>query len=90
MIEMVPKEELLEQRLDGLDEKVDKGFAGVDDRFKQVDTKMDEGFARVDADIRELRSEMRGVRDSINDMQLQLVGGAVVVIAAVVGSAIAF
>jgi hypothetical protein len=34
---MVPKEELLEQRLDGLEKKVDDGFDAVDRRFEQVE-----------------------------------------------------
>ncbi|HYQ77504.1 MAG TPA: hypothetical protein VEP91_00155 [Solirubrobacterales bacterium] len=51
---MVPKEQLTEERLDGLARKVGEGFKQVDDRFTQVD-----------ADIRELRGEMNRRFDNL-------------------------
>lgn len=89
---MVPREELLEQRLDGLekkvddgfervDKKVDDGFKRVDERFKLVETTMDAGFARVDADIRELRGDM-------NTLKYGLLSATVLILAALIGPAV--
>ena len=49
----MPREKWTDERLDDLNEKVDRGFA-------ETKAEMREGFARIDADIRELRREMRG------------------------------
>jgi len=48
----MPREKWTDERLDDLNEKVDRGFA-------ETKAEMREGFGRVDADIRELRREMR-------------------------------
>lgn len=48
----MPREKWTDERLDDLNEKVDRGFA-------ETKAEMREGFARIDADIRELRREMR-------------------------------
>lgn len=55
VVEMVPEEQLLEQRLDGLEKKVDDGFKAVDKSFEAVDRrfgelnkKVDDGFEAVD------------------------------------------
>jgi len=85
---MVPKEQLLEQRLDGLEKKVDDGFDLVDDRFKlvderfkQLDKKIDDGFDRVDADIRELRGDM-------NTLKYGLLSATVLILVALLGPAV--
>jgi hypothetical protein len=91
---MVPREKWTDERLDDLNEKVDRGFA---------DTKaeMRAGFARVDADIRELRNEMNvrfeaidarfdGMKDSIDArfdaLNRNLLAGLVAVVVALLGS----
>jgi len=61
---MVPKEQVLEERVGSLEKKVDAGFA------------------RVDTDIRELRG-------SITALQYELIGVCLVIIGAIVGSAVA-
>jgi hypothetical protein len=42
VVEMVPKEQLLEQRIDGLEKKVDDGFEAVDRRFERVEGRLSE------------------------------------------------
>lgn len=56
---MMPREKWTDERLDDLNEKVDRGFA---------DTKaeMREGFARVDGEIKELRKELNARFSSID------------------------
>jgi predicted nuclease with TOPRIM domain len=68
---MVPKEELLEQRLDGLEKKVDEGF-------ERIDEKMDAGFARLDSDVRELRDDM-------NTLKYGLLAATVLILVALIG-----
>jgi tetrahydromethanopterin S-methyltransferase subunit G len=89
MAVMVPREKWTDERLDDLNEKVDKGFA-------ETKAEMREGFARVDADVRELRGEMNARFDKLDarfekvDARFEtlaqiLIGGAVVIIAALIG-----
>jgi hypothetical protein len=66
-----PRETWTDPRIDDLSKKVDEGF-------EQADKKMDEGFARVDSDVRELRGDISGLRK-------ELLGAAVIVIAALLG-----
>jgi tetrahydromethanopterin S-methyltransferase subunit G len=79
MVVMVPKEDLIEHRLDELEKKVDGGFANVAEEFGRVDKKIDAGFARVDSDVHELRGE-------IGKLRQVLYGGTVAVIVTVLGS----
>jgi hypothetical protein len=64
------------------DKKMDAGFERADEKmeagFKRADERMDAGFARVDSDVRELRSDMTGLRK-------ELLVAAVIVIAALLG-----
>jgi len=69
---MVPKEQLLEQRLDGLDKKVDDGFERVDERFKQLDEKVDKGFKQVDARFGRVETDIRELRGDIKSLDQKL------------------
>jgi hypothetical protein len=40
VVEMVPKEQLLGQRLTGLEKKVDDGFEAVDKRFERAEDRL--------------------------------------------------
>jgi len=44
----------LSKRVDRIETKMDKGFAGIDRKFKEVERKMDDGFARIDSKFDEL------------------------------------
>jgi len=83
MAVMVPRESWTDQRLDDLNRKVDDGFARVDkkidDGFARVDKKIDDGLARVDKDIRELNTRF-------DSLQRTIIGAAVAVIVALIGS----
>ncbi len=86
MAVMVPREKWTDDRLDDLNEKVDRGFA-------ETKAEMREGFARVDEDIRELRGDIKELNarfDALNArfdlLNGRLIGGFFVLIAAVVGS----
>lgn len=82
MAVMVPREKWTDERLDDLNEKVDRGFA---------DTKaeMREGFARLDGDIRELRGELKDLRTELNArfdaMNRNLIGVGAAIVAALIG-----
>lgn len=90
----MPRENWTDERLDDLNKKVDDGFA-------DTKAEMRTGFTRVDGEIRELRSEMNArfnsidarfdkLNDSVNArfdrMQHTLIGSAVAVVLAIIGS----
>lgn len=79
MVVMTPREKWSDERLDDLNEKVDRGFA---------DTKaeMRDGFARVDKDLRELRGDVRELNARFDALNRNLIGGFFVLLAAVIGS----
>jgi hypothetical protein len=83
MAVMMPREKWTDERLDDLNEKVDRGFA-------ETKAEMRQGFARVDDDLRELRSEMNdrfiGLENRFEALNRTLIGGFFVLIAAVIGS----
>ncbi|HVD86648.1 MAG TPA: hypothetical protein VNB59_04495 [Solirubrobacterales bacterium] len=62
----------------------------TDERLDDLNTKVGAGFARLDGDIRELRGEMKDLRSEMNArfdaLNRNLLAGAVVVIAAILGS----
>jgi hypothetical protein len=72
MVVMTPREKWTDERLDDLNQKVDKGF-------EETKTEIREGFARVHADIRDLNARF----DALNR---NLLIGAVAIIAALIGS----
>jgi uncharacterized coiled-coil DUF342 family protein len=75
MAVMVPREKWTDERLDELNKKVD-----------DLRAEMREGFARVDTDIRELRGETKGLNARFDALNRNLIGGLVVIIAAIIGS----
>jgi tetrahydromethanopterin S-methyltransferase subunit G len=48
MVVITPRESWTDQRLDGLNKKVDDGFEQVDKRFEQVDKRFDRLEERID------------------------------------------
>jgi hypothetical protein len=72
MAMMMPREKWTDERLDDLNQKVDRGFA-------DVKAEMREGFARVDEDIRELRRE-------IHALNRNLIAGLFMIVATIIGS----
>ena len=69
---MAPREKWTDERLDDLNNKVDKGFEKTENAIAETKAEMREGFARVDADIRALRRDMNA--------------GFFVIVAAIIGS----
>jgi hypothetical protein len=79
MVVMTPREKWTDERLDDLQEEMREGFA---------DTKaeMREGFARIDKDIRELRGDVKELNARFDALNGRLIGGLVVMLAAIIGS----
>lgn len=83
MMPREPREKWSDERLDDLSKTVD-----------DLRAEMRAGFARVDTEIRELRKEMNGRLDQMNDsinarfegLNRNLIGGLFVVAATVIGS----
>lgn len=62
----------------------------TDERLDDLKKKVDGGFSRVDADIRELRTDMNAGFQKLNDrfdaLNRTLLSGAIVLLAAIIGS----
>jgi len=93
---MSPRERWTDERLDDLNEKVERGFADVkaemkagfermeakmDERFAQVD----ERFAQVDARFAQVDARFERMEDRFHTLNLAFIGGAAVVIATLLG-----
>ncbi|HEU5106790.1 MAG TPA: hypothetical protein VFU11_13245 [Solirubrobacterales bacterium] len=76
---MQPREKWTDERLDDLDERMDKGFAETKAEIADTKTEMRAGFARVDADI-------RGLRGELSAMNRNMIAGFFVVVGAIIGS----
>jgi tetrahydromethanopterin S-methyltransferase subunit G len=75
-----PREKWTGDRLDGLEKKVDDGFAQVDERFKQVDKRfeqVDKRFEKVEGKIEGLDAKFDAKFDGLHKT---LLGSAVSVI----------
>src|SRR5215218_2752907 len=57
---VMPREKWTDDRLDDFKEKVDDGYA-------HLETKIDDGFARIDKDFRELKGEMNGRFEKVDE-----------------------
>jgi len=79
----MPREKWTDERLDDLNKRVDNGFEDTRDAIADTKAEMRAGFARVDTEIRELRKEMNARFDAANR---NLIGFAVAIVAAVIGS----
>jgi hypothetical protein len=60
-----------DDRIDGLELKVDEGFRHVDKRFEQVDRRLD----RIEGELHELGREMNARFDSLQRTLLVFGGG---------------
>jgi len=92
---MAPREKWTDEELEGLNQRVDEGFADLGTRIDtlgtRIDTleikcdglekKVDEGFVRLDKDVRELRGEIKGLNRG-------LLVTAIAIIAAVIGTGV--
>jgi tetrahydromethanopterin S-methyltransferase subunit G len=89
VVEMVPNEQLLEQRLDGLEKKVDDGFGAVDRRFREMDKKVDDGFKAVDKRFERVEgrlSESNGHLLALHRLLIRVsIGGAVAISLSLLG-----
>jgi hypothetical protein len=76
---MAPREKWSDDRLDDLNEKVDRGFA-------ETKAEMREGFARLDRDVRELRGDIKELSARFDALNGRLIAGFFMMIAAIIGS----
>jgi len=63
---MTPREKWADERLDDLNEKVDKGFAEMREGFVRVDGEVKELRRETKAEIKELRREMHAGFDKVD------------------------
>ncbi len=66
-----PKKIWTGERLDGLEQKVDKGFAQVDKQFEKVDARFEKVEGKIERGINGLRGEMgelgKGLREEMGE-----------------------
>ena len=82
---MTVRQSWSDDRIDGLERKVDEGFRHVDERFEQVDKRfeqvdkrfeqVDKRFDRVEGELYDLRREMNARFDSLQ-RSLLIFGGS--------------
>lgn len=75
---MSPREKWTDERLDDLSLKVDQGFS-------EIKTEMREGFARMEARFEKIDERFEKINDRFLALNRTLLGGAVVVIATLIG-----
>jgi hypothetical protein len=73
------RESWTDERLDDMRQEMKAGFARVDGEMKA-------GFARVDGDIKDLRTEMNQHFDALNRTLLEIGGGVVAALIALVAT----
>jgi flagellar capping protein FliD len=78
MVVMTPRETWTDERLDDLNKKVDDGFAKVDQRFAEAKAEAAERFDRLEA-------QMRQMEGRFHNLNMTLIGGFFVMIAALIG-----
>ncbi|HYG95691.1 MAG TPA: hypothetical protein VD741_01160 [Solirubrobacterales bacterium] len=72
IVAVMARETWTDEWLDDLNKKVDDGFAKVDARFERMEARMDSQFGQLN--------------DRFDRMQQTLIGGAAVIVAAIIGS----
>ena len=75
---MSPREKWTDERLDDLSAKFDQGFS-------EIKTEMREGFARMEARFEKVDQRFEKIDERFHDLNRTLLGGAVVIIATLVG-----
>lgn len=68
------------------DARLDDMKQGMDAGFTRVDEEMKAGFKRVDGDIKDLRMEMNQRFDALNRTLLQIGGGVIAALIALVAT----
>ncbi len=77
--------EWTEGRLDDLNEKVDRGFEKVDQRFNRIDDKVDQGFERVDQHFARIDARLDGMQKAMVQAVIAMTGGILVGFGGIIG-----
>lgn len=90
---MSPREKWTDERLDDLNEKVDRGFADLKaemkEGFEKIDARfaqMDARFAQIDARFEKVDQRFERIDERFERMQQALFAAAVAIIVAMIGS----
>jgi flagellar capping protein FliD len=78
-VTMNPREKWTDERLDDLNEKVDRGFA-------ELKAEMKAGFDRMEARFEKVDERFEKMDERFERMQQMLLGGAVAIIVSLIGS----
>jgi len=90
---MAPREKWTDERLDDLNKKVDKGFeemregfARVDADIKELRRETDKRFDKVDKRFDKVDARFDKLNDRFDRLGQILIGGAIAIIVALIGS----
>lgn len=82
---MSPRERWTDERLDDLNEKVDRGFAELKSEMKEGFAKVDKRFEQVDKRFERIEDRLDKLTDRFESLNRTLWGGAFVIAAALLG-----
>jgi hypothetical protein len=77
--------EWTEGRLDDLNDRVDRGFEKVDQRFNRVDDKIDRGFEKVDQHLARIDARLDGMQKAMVQAAIAMTAGILVGFGGIIG-----
>ncbi|HEX6153484.1 MAG TPA: hypothetical protein VFZ19_08190 [Solirubrobacterales bacterium] len=83
---MSPRERWTDERIDDLNEKVDRGFADLKTEMREGFERVDKRFAQVDKRFERIEDRLDKLTDRFESLNRSLWGGAFVISAALIGS----
>jgi len=83
---MSPREKWTDERIDDLNQKVDRGFADLRTEMREGFERVDMRFAQVDKRFERIEDRLDKLTDRFESLNRTLWGGAFVIAAALVGS----
>jgi archaellum component FlaC len=83
---MSPREKWTDERIDDLNEKVDRGFADLKAEMKEGFERVDKRFEQVDMRFERIEDRLDKLTDRFESLNRTLWGGAFVIAAALIGS----
>jgi len=82
---MSPREKWTDERLDDLSAKFDQGFSEIKTEMREGFARMEARFEKVDQRFEKIDERFEKIDERFHDLNRTLLGGAVVIIATLVG-----
>ena len=82
---MSPREQWTDERLDDLSVRVDQGFSEIKTEMREGFARMEARFEKIDQRFEKVDERFEKVDERFHELNRTLLGGAVVIIATLVG-----